>query len=84
MKELNVRLDGVKYVEDLEPYIERKLYTVNTGHATTSYFGFANGFDTIDHALANEEIYQKVRKTLSETGQLLIEKWQFNAAEHQA
>lgn len=84
MKQPNVRLDGVKYVEDLEPYIERKLYTVNTGHATTAYFGFANGFDTIDHALANEEIYQKVRKTLSETGQLLIEKWQFNADEHQA
>ncbi|MHA3225774.1 mannitol dehydrogenase family protein [Globicatella sulfidifaciens] len=64
--------------------MERKLYTVNTGHATTAYFGFANGFDTIDHALAKEKVHQKVRKTLSETGQLLIEKWQFNTDEHQA
>lgn len=83
MKQPNVRLDGVKYVDDLEPYIERKLYTVNTGHATTAYFGFANGFKTIDEALANEEIYQKVSKTLAETGQLLIEKWHFDPIEHQ-
>lgn len=65
-------------------YIERKLYTVNTGHATTAYFGFANGFKIIDQALANEEIYGKVSKTLAETGQLLIEKWNFNADEHHA
>ncbi len=44
----SIHLQGVHYVADLEPYIERKLFSVNTGHATVAYTGALQGYQTID------------------------------------
>ena len=49
-------------VDDLMAYIERKLFTLNTGHCITSYLGKLRGFPTIDEAIADEEIYDIVSK----------------------
>ena len=50
------RIPSAHFVEDLDPYIERKLFTVNTGHATTAYFGAAAGIEKISDALADPAI----------------------------
>ncbi|PZU33116.1 MAG: mannitol-1-phosphate 5-dehydrogenase, partial [Microbacterium sp.] len=56
---------------DLAPYIERKLFTVNTGHATTAYHGAQAGIEKISDALADPAIAAKVSATLEETSALL-------------
>ncbi len=78
----NPPVKGITFVKDLEPYIERKLYTVNTGHAAVAYFGYLAGIRRMDDALASEEIKTMTENVLQETGKLLIAKYQFNEQEH--
>lgn len=76
-------VEGITFVDDLTPFIERKLFTVNTGHATSAYLGYAAGLTAIHEALADNEVKEAMQKTLGETGRLLIEKYDFDEAEHQ-
>ncbi|MFT4135046.1 mannitol-1-phosphate 5-dehydrogenase [Microbacterium sp.] len=67
-------IPGAHFVDDLAPYIERKLFTVNTGHATTAYHGAQAGIERISDALADEAIAAKVAATVAETSALLAAK----------
>lgn len=75
-------LQGVTWVDEIGPYIERKLFTVNTGHAIASYIGSLFGKATIDEALKDRRVRQVVQGALYETGWLLLEKYGFEAKEH--
>ena len=78
-----IYLNGVHYVADLEPYIERKLFSVNTGHATVAYTGALQGYQTIDEAMQDHLVVIQLKSVLEETGRLLIEKWDFDPEEHE-
>ncbi|GAA2567902.1 mannitol-1-phosphate 5-dehydrogenase [Microbacterium binotii] len=71
------RIPGAHFVDDLAPYIERKLFTVNTGHAATAYYGARAGIERISDALASPEIAAAVSATLAETSAVLIAKHEF-------
>ncbi len=66
------------FVDDLAPYIERKLFTVNTGHAAASYLGYVAGARTPAEALAIPEVAADVRAVLEETAMLLIARHRFD------
>ncbi len=74
-------IPGAHFVDDLAPYIERKLFTVNTGHATTAYFGAQAGAEKISDALADAAIAAKVAAALEETSALLVAKHGLDPAE---
>jgi mannitol-1-phosphate 5-dehydrogenase len=60
-------IPGAHFVPDLGPYIERKLFTVNTGHATAAYGGWRAGARTIGEALAITAVRDRVERALTET-----------------
>ncbi|MDP3949564.1 mannitol-1-phosphate 5-dehydrogenase [Microbacterium sp.] len=64
-------IPGAHFVDDLRPYIERKLFTVNTGHAATAYFGAQAGHKRISDALADPSIAARVGAALEETSAVL-------------
>ncbi|MFI2856548.1 mannitol-1-phosphate 5-dehydrogenase [Paenibacillus sp. JSM ZJ436] len=76
-------IKGVHYVDSLEPYIERKMFTVNTGHCCAAYLGSLQGFTTIRQAMKDPHLVSQVRQVMNETGQLITTKHGFNAKQHQ-
>ena len=70
------------FVEDLAPYIERKLFTVNTGHATAAYHGFLRDAESLAAAIAHPEVLAEVRDVLGETAALLVARHGFDEATH--
>jgi mannitol-1-phosphate 5-dehydrogenase len=72
------------FVDDLQPYIERKLFTVNTGHATAAYLGYEKGYTWIDEALADPIILDTTTEVLKETGYVLTQTYDLDEIDHQA
>lgn len=79
-----LNLKGVHYVKDLTPYIERKLFTVNTGHAATAYLGLLKGHETVLQAMGDEEVEDAVRGVLQETSDYIVKNYGFEEKEHKA
>ena len=76
-------IHAIHWVDDLKPYIERKLFTVNTGHAAAAYYGHVRGKKTIDEALDDKEIRDIVHNCLAETSHLIVTKHGISKHEQQ-
>jgi mannitol-1-phosphate 5-dehydrogenase len=77
-------VEGIHWVDNLQPFIERKLYTVNTGHATAAYHGYIRRKSTVYDALQDREIQEEVKKALANTASLITQKHGIPQAEQQA
>ena len=75
-------IDGMNLASNLIAYIERKLFTLNTGHAITAYLGQNKGYKTIDEAIADPEIYAVVKAAMCESGEGLVKKHGFDHEAH--
>lgn len=74
---------GMTLVDTLDAYIERKLFTLNTGHAITAYLGCLCGCATIDEAIGRDDIRTLVEAAMRESGAGLIRKHGFDPAAHE-
>lgn len=79
-----LKIVGLHLSDKLEAYIERKLFTVNTGHATVAYAAYSKGYATIRDAMADDAVVDLAEGVLRETGALLSAKHGFGRDEQAA
>ena len=77
-----LKMEGMNLADNLIAYIERKLFTLNTGHAITAYLGKLKGLSTIADSIADEEIYTIVKAAMQESGEGLVAKYGFDHDAH--
>jgi len=76
------KIKGATYVKDIDPYIKRKLFTVNTGHGAIAYIAYYHKISTIKDAMQNPEVLSLVKNVLLETGELLVSSYGFDESQH--
>ena len=72
---------GLDIVDDLTPYLERKLFTLNGPNAVTACYGYFKGYETIKESLEDKEIYDVVWGMMEECGTMLEKRHGFTAEE---
>ncbi|MBB6284142.1 mannitol-1-phosphate 5-dehydrogenase [Geobacillus subterraneus] len=77
-------IQGAHFVVDLGPYIERKLFTVNTGHALAAYLGYQKQYQTVQEAMKDNGIRADVEQALRESGAVLVKKHGWDEEGHRS
>ena len=77
-------IPGMELTDNLMAFVERKLFTLNTGHAITAYLGQLAGHNTIREAILDEKVRKVVQGAMEESGAVLIKRYGFDAAKHAA
>ncbi|MEZ0584677.1 mannitol-1-phosphate 5-dehydrogenase [Erwinia sp. STN24] len=75
---------GMELTDNLMAFVERKLFTLNTGHAITAYLGQLAGHATIRDAILDKKVRAIVQGAMEESGAVLIKRYGFEAAKHAA
>lgn len=81
-KELNSRqISGATHVENIDKFIDRKLYIVNAAHAAIAYQGYNKGYVTIQESLKDDEIIYFTKRYMKENAGCLMYKYNFSEKE---
>lgn len=78
------QVKGMLLTDNLMAYVERKLFSLNTGHAITAYLGHLSGYTYIHESIEDPIILSIVREAMHESGAALIKKHNFFPEEHAA
>ncbi len=71
---------GMEPTDNLMAFVERKLFTLNTGHIVTAYLGKLRGYHTVREAIEDPLIRSKVRRAMEESGAVLVKRYGFRPA----
>lgn len=65
-------IEGMQLVDNLDAAINRKLFTLNTAHCATAYFGAMRGYEFIHEAVADGWIEETVRQVIGQSSAALV------------
>jgi mannitol-1-phosphate 5-dehydrogenase len=73
---------GVTLTDNLSAFVERKLFTLNTGHAITAYLGYLRGYATVNESIDDPAIEGIVRAAMQESAAVLVHRYGFDPVKH--
>ncbi len=76
------KIEGMNLADNLLAYIERKLFTLNTGHAITAYIGKMKGQSTILDSISVPVIYETVHAAMCQSGEALVREFGLDKEAH--
>lgn len=77
-------IKGMELTDNLMAFVERKLFTLNTGHAITAYLGQQANHATIRDAILDPTVRDVVKGAMEESGAVLIKRYGFDSEKHAA
>lgn len=70
-------IKGAEYVDNLEMFLQRKIYMINCGHAISGYFGQVYGFEIVQDALRDPRLQPEIKAAVLESAAALEKKYGF-------
>lgn len=78
------QIAGMEQTDNLMAFVERKLFTLNTGHAVTAYYGKLKGYQFVKESIEDPQVRTFVKSVMEESGAVLIKRYGFDPQAHAA
>lgn len=72
---------GAKYTDNLQKFLQRKLYIVNCGHAFAGYIGYINGYTSAREVFLQPEFEKQIREAMLESANFIEAAYDFSHEE---
>lgn len=74
-------INSARYTDNLQKYLERKLYVINCGHAWAGYVGYVNAYTSVYDVFMTPSLVADVKEAMLESAKLISEKYDFSEQE---
>lgn len=74
-------IKGAHYTDNLQKFLERKLYVINCGHAYAGYLGYIHGFTSVYEVFMTPALVAEAREAMEEAAALIDAKYDFTHEE---
>lgn len=71
-------IKDARYTDNLQKFLERKLYVINCGHAWAGYIGYVHGYKSARDVFMDPELVDGVKKAMTEAAELIYRKYDFS------